>query len=76
MPAPDNFFYSHAYTMYFGEPFTHTGVLATYSMTDDVKVWGGWTAGWDTGFENPNGAGTFLGGFSTPVGEKITFTWA
>ncbi|MBM4202267.1 MAG: hypothetical protein FJ189_13420, partial [Gammaproteobacteria bacterium] len=25
--APDNFFYSHAYTMQYGEPFTHTGVL-------------------------------------------------
>ncbi len=24
--APDNFFYSHAYTMYNSEPFTHTGV--------------------------------------------------
>ncbi|MDD2865299.1 MAG: outer membrane beta-barrel protein, partial [Methylococcales bacterium] len=24
VPAPDNFFYTHAYTMQFGEPFTHT----------------------------------------------------
>ena len=30
--APDNFFYSHAYTMYNSEPFTHTGVLATYNV--------------------------------------------
>ncbi|HEX7234939.1 MAG TPA: outer membrane beta-barrel protein, partial [Nitrosospira sp.] len=27
VPAPDNFFYTHAYTMQYGEPFTHTGVL-------------------------------------------------
>ena len=27
VPAPDNFFYSHAYTMQYGEPFTHTGML-------------------------------------------------
>lgn len=25
--APDNFFYSHSFTMYNSEPFTHTGVL-------------------------------------------------
>ncbi|MGH8685441.1 MAG: outer membrane beta-barrel protein, partial [Nitrosospira sp.] len=25
VPAPDNFFYSHAYTFNNGEPFTHTG---------------------------------------------------
>jgi hypothetical protein len=25
--APENFFYSHAYTMQYGEPFTHTGAL-------------------------------------------------
>ncbi len=27
--APDNFFYSHAYTMQYGEPFTHTGMLVS-----------------------------------------------
>lgn len=24
--APENFFYSHAYTMQYGEPFTHSGI--------------------------------------------------
>ncbi len=75
VPAPDNFFYSHAYCMFFAEPFTHTGVLGTYALTDDVSVHAGWTTAWDTGFENPSGAALFLGGVSTPVGEKITFTW-
>ena len=28
--APEDFFYSHAYTVYNAEPFTHTGVLATF----------------------------------------------
>ena len=27
VPANGNFFYTHAYTMQYGEPFTHTGVL-------------------------------------------------
>ena len=31
--APDNFFYSHALTMFNSEPFTHTGVLATFGVS-------------------------------------------
>ncbi|MEZ6108905.1 MAG: outer membrane beta-barrel protein, partial [Pirellulaceae bacterium] len=31
VPATGNFFYSHAYTMNYGEPFTHTGFLGEYS---------------------------------------------
>ena len=73
--APDNFFYTHAYTMYYGEPFSHTGVLASYAVDDDVTVHAGWTQGWDTGFDNTFRADTFLGGVSLPVGENATFTW-
>jgi hypothetical protein len=75
VPAPDNFFYSHAYTMNFGEPFTHTGVLASYACSDDVTLHGGWVAGWDTGFENPDDASMFLGGLSVPIGESIAMSW-
>ena len=32
VPAPNNFFYSHAYTMQYGEPFTHTGALGNYTV--------------------------------------------
>lgn len=73
--APDNFFYSHALTMFNSEPFTHTGVLATYSATDDLTLYGGWTAGWDSGFDSVNGGSNFLGGFSTAIGEDATFTY-
>ena len=76
VPAPDNFFYSHAYTMYYGEPFTHTGVLASYAWSDDVTIFGGWTQGWDTGFDNTPGADTFLGGISLPLTESLSLTWA
>ncbi len=51
--APDNFFFSHAYTMQYGEPFTHTGVLLTYSVNDNVSVTGGVTSGWDAFFQDP-----------------------
>lgn len=73
--APDNFFYSHALTMFNSEPFTHTGVLATYSGMDDVEVYGGWTAGWDTGFDQTLDGSSFLGGFSTSLTDDISFTY-
>ena len=73
--APDNFFYSHALTMFNTEPFTHTGVLATYSASDDTSIYAGWTAGWDSGFDSVNGGSNFLGGFSTAVSDNATFTY-
>ncbi len=73
--APDNFFYSHALTMFNTEPFTHTGVLATYAASDDTTIYAGWTAGWDSGFDSVDGGSNFLGGFSTAAGENATFTY-
>ncbi|MEZ6126407.1 MAG: outer membrane beta-barrel protein [Planctomycetaceae bacterium] len=73
--APDNFFYSHALTMFNSEPFTHTGAIATYSATENTSLYGGWTAGWDTGFDQVNGGSTFLGGFSTSLTEKSTLSY-
>jgi len=73
--APDNFFYSHALTMFNSEPFTHTGALVTYSATDDTSIYGGWTAGWDTGFDQFQGGSSFLGGFGTALADDITFTY-
>ena len=54
VPATGNFFYSHAYTMYYGEPFTHTGALAEFAVNDQWTVYGGWVNGWDQAFNNPN----------------------
>lgn len=73
--APDNFFYSHAFTMYNSEPFTHTGVLATYSGLENVTLYGGWTAGWDTGFDRYDGGSSFLGGFSATPLDWLTITY-
>ena len=72
--APDNFFYSHAYTMYNSEPFTHTGFLATYNLSEDVTAWGGYTFGWDSGFDD-NGD-SFLGGLSLGVTDDLTLIYA
>ena len=75
VPAPQNFFYSHAYTMNYGEPFTHTGALAEYNGFDRTTIWGGYTNGWDTAFDNWEGQGTFLGGISYDLTDRTTATW-
>ncbi|MFZ5828995.1 MAG: porin [Planctomycetota bacterium] len=75
VPATGNFFFSHAYTFYFGEPFTHTGVLASRALGEKVTAYGGWVDGWDGSFENQNGASMFLGGLSVSPGDKTTIAW-
>ena len=73
--APDNFFYSHAYTMQYGEPFTHTGVLLSYPITSNVTLtgggvtgsdFGGWDGAWDKGLGN----WAFLGGATWTSDDK------
>ena len=71
--APDNFFYSHAYTMYNSEPFTHTGALATYQVSDDITAYGGYVLGWDSGFDD-NGD-SYIGGASLDLTENATLTY-
>lgn len=56
VPAPDNFFYTHAYILNSGEPFTHTGLMGNYTVNDNWSVIGGATTGsatggWDGGFD-------------------------
>ena len=75
VPAPDNFFYSHSLTMNNSEPFTHTGVLGTYKMDDGVEVYGGWTLGWDTGFEQLGDGNNFLGGLSFTFTDSVSLTY-
>nr|WP_231617589.1 porin [Novipirellula aureliae] len=72
--ATGNFFYSHAYTMYNSEPFTHTGALATYNVNDNVTAYGGYVLGWDSGFEDNGDA--FLGGLSVALSDDLTVTYA
>ena len=73
VPAPDNFFYSHAYTMYNSEPFTHTGALATYKASEDVTLYGGHVLGWDSGFADNGDA--FLGGAALQLTDDWNFTY-
>ncbi len=73
--APDNFFFSHAFTMYNSEPFTHTGALATYAAGDKLTLYGGWTLGWDTGFDSYQGGSNFLGGFGYAITDDVSMTY-
>ena len=71
VPAPSNFFYSHALTMAYGESMTNTGVLAEYYVNPCVTLFGGWTMGWDSGFDNQDDANLILGGFSWSPNDQL-----
>ena len=73
--APQNFFYSHAYTMVYNEPRTHTGILAQTPLGSHIKAYYGWTRGWDSGFENRQEGSTFLGGLGLEITDKMTLNW-
>jgi hypothetical protein len=74
--APDNFFYSHAYTMQYGEPFTHTGALATWNFNDNWVFTGGIVDGWDK-WDPVSSRASFLGGATyTPDHEQYSLAFA
>ena len=75
VPAPQNFFFSHSLAQFNSEPFTHTGVLTTYSGFDNITLYNGWTLGWDTGFTNDDGGSNYLGGFGVDLMDSISFTY-
>jgi hypothetical protein len=73
--ATGNFFYSHALTMNFIEPFTHTGAVATYTVSEQLELYGGWVAGWDSGFDRFNGATAWHGGFKVSPMEDMSIIY-
>lgn len=75
VPATGNFFFTHAMTMTRSEAFTHTGAVVTYTPVEGVELYGGWTAGWDTGFDKYRGGNNFLGGAKyTPI-EQLSLIY-
>ncbi len=74
--APGNFFASHAYTMQYGEPFTHTGLLSSYRLTDQITVNNGVHLGWDI-FDRFSERAALLSGFTwTSLDEQSTLAVA
>jgi Putative beta-barrel porin-2, OmpL-like. bbp2 len=73
VPAPDNFFYTHAYTMQYGEPFTHTGILGNYAVDSNWSVMGGSaTGGWDGGWDKQLGNWAGIAGATWASDDKGT----
>ena len=77
VPANENFFYSHAYTMQYGEPFTHTGALSNYNLTSNWSLMGGITTGsatggWDGGFDKQLGTYNGIAGATWTSNDKGT----
>ncbi|MCI0704160.1 MAG: outer membrane beta-barrel protein [Planctomycetia bacterium] len=70
LPATGNFFYSHAYSYQFGQPFTHWGGLITTQLTGNWQVQVGLANAWDTLVGRVNSV-NFLGGLKyIPDGER------
>ena len=49
-----NFFYSHSYTFSYGIAYTHTGLMATKTVDEQLSYSLGITTGWDNFFDNQN----------------------
>ena len=52
-----------------------TGAIATYNYTDDLTLYGGWTLGWDTGFDQFNGGSSWLGGVGYALSDDVSLTY-
>lgn len=66
-----NYNYSRSLLFSFAIPFTHTGVLATYPITDKLSVTGGAVAGWDKVDTNNNGW-TGIGNVTWTATDMVT----
>jgi len=66
-----NFFYSHCYTLCYGEPVLITGMMGAYKLSDQVNLLAGFHNGWHQ-FENENGDLNFQGGVQWKSCDKQT----
>ncbi|MEX0678153.1 MAG: porin [Pirellulales bacterium] len=71
VPSTGNFFYSHALTHQYFEPFTHSGALATFTANEQLTILAGPVTGWDNWDGEPgNENWSFLGGFTVSSEDK------
>ena len=61
VPGPGNFFYSHSYSLCYGQPILLTGGEAEYKVNKQWTLIGGFNDGWQN-FEDPNHAYDATGG--------------
>lgn len=67
-----NALYSHSYLFGFAIPFTNTGVLGIYPITDKVTVTAGITRGWEQSLEDNNDSIDFMGQVKWVASDKVT----
>src|SRR5690606_15484916 len=67
---------SHAYTMQYGEPFTHTGMLATWKANECWTLSGGFDRGWDNWEGDANDQINFLGGVTWNNGDGLSVAFS
>jgi len=71
-----NPFYSHSYMFGYAIPFTQTGVVGEYKISDDWLVDAGMTRGWNQSLRDNNGDPDFLGEVTwTPQGSDFLKQW-
>ena len=71
VPSVLNFFYSHSYTMGYGEPLLVTGVNANYKLSEQWAVDAGFHRGWMR-WEDNNDTLDFMGGLTWTSSNKNT----
>jgi hypothetical protein len=71
----NNFFATLPYTFQYGEPFTHTGVIATKKISDELTLGGAVTHGWDdtdnTG--NPHAGGLITASWTIDEQRSLAY---
>jgi Putative beta-barrel porin-2, OmpL-like. bbp2 len=71
----NNFFPLLPYTFQYGEPFTHTGIIATNKVSDDLTLGGAITHGWDdtdnTG--NPHAGGLVTAAYTIDEQRSLAY---
>lgn len=66
--------YTHSYQFSYGTPFTQTGILAAYNLTNAIKVSAGITRGWDQATSDNNGAIDFIAQAEWTVSNALSAT--
>lgn len=71
----NNFFPFLPYTFQYGEPFTHTGFLATWKVSDKFSWGNGMTHGWDNFDNTGNPHAGYLGTMNYTFDNNDTLAW-
>ena len=76
VPTTGNFFPSLPYTFQYGEPFTMTGIIATYQANENVSYGGGLMHGWDNFDNAANHHMSFVGTYTEKFSDGASLALA